>query len=51
MAVHNPIDPGDFIRTEVIAAHGLSVTAAAKVPGGVAPGAVEPLESECRPLR
>ena len=33
MAMHNPIHPGDFIRTETIAAHGLSVTAAAKVLG------------------
>ena len=33
MAMHNPIHPGDFIRTEIIAAHGLSVTAAAKVLG------------------
>jgi addiction module HigA family antidote len=33
MAIHNPVHPGDFIRTEIIAAHGLSVTAAAKVLG------------------
>jgi addiction module HigA family antidote len=33
MAMHNPVHPGDFIRTEIIAAHGLSVTAAAKVLG------------------
>ena len=33
MAILNPIHPGDFIRTEIIAAHGLSVTAAAKVLG------------------
>jgi addiction module HigA family antidote len=31
--MHNPVHPGDFIRTEIIAAHGLSVTAAAKVLG------------------
>ena len=33
MAMHNPVHPGDFIKTEIIAAHGLSVTAAAKVLG------------------
>ena len=33
MAVSNPVHPGDFIRTEIIEAHGLSVTAAAKVLG------------------
>jgi addiction module HigA family antidote len=33
MAMHDPVHPGDFIRTEIIAAHGLSVTAAAKVLG------------------
>jgi addiction module HigA family antidote len=29
----NPIHPGDFVRTEIIEAHGLSVTAAARVLG------------------
>ena len=33
MAMHNPVHPGDFIKTEIIAAQGLSVTAAAKVLG------------------
>jgi len=33
MAMANPTHPGDFIRTEIIEAHGLSVTAAAKVLG------------------
>ncbi len=33
MAIRNPVHPGDFIRTEIIEAHGLSVTAAAKVLG------------------
>src|SRR5881392_2735282 len=33
MAMHNPAHPGDFIKTEIIEAHGLSVTAAAKVLG------------------
>ena len=33
MAMHNPGHPGDFIKTEIIAAHGLSVTGAAKVLG------------------
>ena len=33
MAIHNPVHPGDFIRTEIIEAHGLSVTAAARVLG------------------
>ena len=33
MAIRNPAHPGDFIRTEIIEAHGLSVTAAAKVLG------------------
>jgi antitoxin HigA-1 len=30
---HNPVHPGDFLKTEIIQAHGLSVTAAAKVLG------------------
>jgi len=29
----NPPHPGDFIRTEIIEAHGLSVTAAARILG------------------
>ena len=33
MAMHNPVHPGDFIKTEIIAAHRLSVTAAARVLG------------------
>lgn len=33
MAMHNPVHPGEFIRTEIIEAQGLSVTAAAKVLG------------------
>ena len=33
MAMSNPVHPGDFIRTEIIEAHGLSVTAAAKALG------------------
>jgi addiction module HigA family antidote len=33
MAISNPVHPGDFIRTEVVEAHGLSVTAAAKALG------------------
>ena len=33
MAMVNPVHPSDFIRTEIIEAHGLSVTAAAKVLG------------------
>jgi antitoxin HigA-1 len=33
MAMHHPVHPGDFIRTEIVAAHGLSVTAAARVLG------------------
>ncbi len=33
MAIRNPVHPGDFIRTEIIEAHKLSVTAAAKVLG------------------
>jgi addiction module HigA family antidote len=33
MTLANPIHPGDFIRTEIIQAYGLSVTAAAKVLG------------------
>jgi antitoxin HigA-1 len=31
MPMFNPPHPGDFIRTEIIEAHGLSVTAAAAV--------------------
>jgi len=33
MAICNPVHPGDFIKTEIIEANGLSVTAAAKVLG------------------
>src|ERR1700730_13038509 len=33
MAMHHPVHPGAFIKTEIIEAHGLSVTAAAKVLG------------------
>lgn len=33
MAMSNPVHPGDFIKTEIIEAHGLSVTAAARVLG------------------
>ncbi|MBM3778547.1 MAG: HigA family addiction module antidote protein [Acidimicrobiia bacterium] len=33
MAMHTPVHPGELIRTEIIEAHGLSVTAAAKVLG------------------
>jgi len=31
MRMHNPVHPGSFLRTEVIEAHGLSVTQAAKI--------------------
>jgi addiction module HigA family antidote len=31
--MHTPVHPGDFIRTEIVEAYGLSVTAAAKVLG------------------
>jgi addiction module HigA family antidote len=33
MGINNPVHPGDFIRTEIVDAHGLSVTAAAKALG------------------
>ena len=33
MAMRDPVHPGDFIKTEIIEPHGLSVTAAAKVLG------------------
>ena len=33
MRMQNPSHPGDFIRTEIIAPHDLTVTAAAKVLG------------------
>lgn len=33
MAIANPVHPGDFIRTEIVEAHGLSVTGASKVLG------------------
>ena len=33
MTMRNPVHPGDFIKTEIIEAHGLSVTTAAKVLG------------------
>jgi addiction module HigA family antidote len=31
MRMHNPVHPGSFLRSEVIEAHGLSVTQAAKI--------------------
>ena len=33
MTMRNPVHPGDFIKTEIVEALGLSVTAAAKVLG------------------
>jgi addiction module HigA family antidote len=33
MPIKNPPHPGDFIKTEIVEAHGLSVTAAAKALG------------------
>ena len=33
MPMHNPPHPGEVIRAEIIEANGLTVTAAAKVPG------------------
>lgn len=33
MRMMNPVHPGQFLRSEIIEAHGLSVTAAAKVLG------------------
>ena len=33
MAIRNPVHPGEFIKTEIIEAYGLSVTAAAKALG------------------
>ena len=33
MAINTPVHPGEFIKTEVIEAHGLSVTAGARVLG------------------
>lgn len=33
MPMANPVHPGGFIKTEIIEAHGLTVTAAAKVLG------------------
>ena len=33
MRMLNPVHPGKFLRTEIIDAHDLSVTEAAKVPG------------------
>jgi len=33
MTMRNPVHPGDFVKTEIVEAHGLSVTAAAKVLG------------------
>ena len=33
MAMRDPVHPGDFIKTEIIEPHGLSVTGAAKVLG------------------
>ena len=33
MVIFKPVHPRDFIRTEIIGAHGLSVTAAAKALG------------------
>ena len=33
MTMRKPVHPGDFVKTEIVEAHGLSVTAAAKVLG------------------
>ena len=33
MAIHDPVHPGDFIKTEIVDAHELSVTTAAKALG------------------
>lgn len=33
MRMRNPVHPGRFLRTEIVEAHGLSVTGAAKVLG------------------
>jgi len=33
MRMLNPVHPGHFLRTEIVAAHNLSVTAAAKILG------------------
>lgn len=33
MRMLNPVHPGRFLRAEIIEAHGLSVTEAARVPG------------------
>ena len=33
MHMKNPLHPGDFIKTEIVEAHGLSVTAAAEALG------------------
>lgn len=33
MTMRNPVHPGDFVKTEIVEAHGLSVTAAARVLG------------------
>ena len=33
MTMRNPVHPGAFVKTEIVEAHGLSVTAAAKVLG------------------
>lgn len=31
MGMRNPVHPGHFLRTEIVAAHGLTVTEAAKI--------------------
>ena len=33
MRMLNPVHPGRFLRTEIIEAHGISVTAGARIPG------------------
>jgi antitoxin HigA-1 len=33
MSIKSPLHPGDFIKTEIVEAHGLSVTAAAEALG------------------
>jgi addiction module HigA family antidote len=45
MAMRSPVHPGEFIKTEVIAALGLSVTAAAKALG-VSPPALSNLVNQ-----
>ncbi len=47
----NPPHPGEFIRTEIIEALELSVTAAARILRGFAPCAINPAQCQSQSVR